>query len=100
MTLEARLAELAAEATDVRTSDKHEYSRSGAIFAVNPSANVIELRLGPEIAEAAQRTPDTSPSSRGEAWIRFEPRAWDDHARDRLDAWFRVAWKLAAAQGE
>jgi hypothetical protein len=96
MTLEARLAELVAEATDVKVTDKHEYSRSGAVFAVHPSANVVELRLGPEIGEAAQRTPDTSPSSRGEAWVRFEPRAWDDHAQDRLDAWFRVACKLAA----
>ena len=98
MTLEARLAELAAEATDIRTTDKHEYSRSGAVFAVHPSANVIELRLGAEIGEAAMRTPDVSPSSRGEAWVRFEPRDWDDHARDRLDAWFRVAWKLAGGR--
>ena len=100
MTLEGRLTELAAEAADVQVTDKHEYSRAGTVFAVNPSAKVIEVRLGPEIAEAAQRTPDTSPSARGEAWVRFEPRDWDDHARDRLDAWFRVAWKLAAAQGE
>lgn len=95
MTLESRLAELASEATDVKATDKHEYSRSGTVFAVNPSANAIELRLGPEIGEAAQRTPDTGPSTRGEAWVRFEPRTWDDHAQDRLDAWFRVAWKLA-----
>ena len=96
MTLEARLADLTTEAADVRTTDKHELSRSGTVFAVNPSAGVVELRLGPEIAEAAQRTPDTGPSSRGEAWVSFEPRTWDEHAQDRLDAWFRVAWKLAA----
>jgi hypothetical protein len=98
MTLEARLAELAAEAADVTTNDKREYARSGTVFAVNPSANVIELRLGPEIGEAAQRTPDTNVSSRGEAWVRFEPRTWDDHAQDRLDAWFRVARKLAGGR--
>jgi len=95
MTLEDRLAELAGEAADVRTTDKHEYSRSGTVFAFNPSAGVVELRLGPEISEAATRTADTTASSRGDAWIRFAPRAWDDHARDRLDAWFRVAWRLA-----
>jgi len=98
MILEHRLAELVAEATDVRTTDRHEFSRSGTVFAVNPSAGVVELRLGPEIGEAAQRTPDTSPSSRGDSWIRFEPRTWDDLARDRLDAWFRVAAKLAAGR--
>jgi hypothetical protein len=98
MTLEARLAELVAEATDVEVTDKHEYSRSGTIFAAHPSANVVEVRLGPEIADAAQRTPDTHTSSRGEAWVRFEPRTWDDHAQDRLDAWFRVAWKLASSR--
>jgi len=98
MTLEDRLAELVAEATDVRTTDKNEYSRSGTVFAVHPSADVIELRLGPEIAEAARRTADTSSSSRGDAWVRFEPREWDDHAQDRLDAWFRVAAKLAAGR--
>lgn len=95
MSLEARLAELASEAEDVRTTDKHEYSRSGTVFAVNPSAGVVELRLGPEIGEAAARTADATVSSRGEDWIRFAPRDWDDHARDRLDAWFRVASKLA-----
>jgi len=65
MTLEDRLAELVAEATDVRTTDKNEYSRSGTVFAVHPSADVIELRLGPDIAEAARRTPDTAASARG-----------------------------------
>ena len=98
MTMEDRLAELAAEAEDVRTTDKHEYSRSGTVFAVNPSAGVIELRLGPEIGEAAARTADTTVSTRGDAWIRFAPREWDDHARDRLDAWFRVACKLAGGR--
>ena len=96
MTLEARLAELVAEATDVKVADKHEYSRSGTVFAVNPSAGVVVVRLGPEIAEAAARTADTRFSDRGDAWVRFEPRDWDDHARERLDAWFRVAWRLAS----
>ena len=29
-------------------------------------------------------------------WVRFFPSDWDDYARDRLDAWFRVAWRFAA----
>ena len=98
MTLEGRLTELASEAADVRTTDTHEYSRSGTVFAVHPSADVVELRLGAEIAEAVLRTSDTHPSSRGDAWVRFAPTEWDDHARDRLDAWFRVASKLAAGR--
>ena len=96
MPLSEEFDRLTAEVGDVKVTDKHEHSRSGTVFAVHPSADVIELRLGPEIAEAAARTPDTGSSSRGEAWVRFAPKTWDDMARDRLDAWFRVAWKLAA----
>ena len=59
----------------------------------------MELRLGDEIAEAAMGTPDTGPSSRGPAWVRFSPAEWDDHAFDRLEAWFRVAWRLAGSRG-
>jgi hypothetical protein len=94
-TLTRVLADLAAGVGDVKVSDKHEYSRSGTVFAVHPSATVVELRLGPEIAEAAARTLDTRLSDRGDAWIIFAPREWDEHAQDRLAAWYRVAWKLA-----
>jgi hypothetical protein len=94
MTIDARLRELAAETGDAQIAD-HEYSRSGMVFAVHPSANVIELRLGAEIGEAALRTPDTHPSSRGSDWVSFTPKGWDDMAVDRLHAWFRVAWRLA-----
>ena len=96
MSLEETLSELVAEAGDVKVTDKHEYSRSGAVFAVHPSAETIELRLGPDIADAAARTADTHASERGDAWIHFAPRDWDDHARDRIEAWFRVAWRRAA----
>ena len=89
------MAELAEEVGDVQVNDKREYSRSGAVFAINPSAGLVELKLGPEIAEAAARTQDARISDRGDAWLRFAPREWDDHAQDRLDAWFRVAWKFA-----
>lgn len=84
------------EASDVDTLVDREYSRGGVAFAVRPVDDVIELRLGDEIAEAAMRTPDTAPSSRGSAWVTFAPRYWDEHAFDRLEAWFLVAWRLAA----
>ncbi len=88
------LAKLAAEADGVDTSPVGEITRDGRTFAVH-AAGAVELRLGAEIAEAARRTPDTTASERGPDWIRFAPRAWDGHATDRLDAWFRVAWRAA-----
>ncbi len=93
--LEDLLAALLDELDDVNETERQEFARGGVIFAAR-SDNAIELRLGPEIAEAARRTPDTSVSSRGDAWLRFAPKAWDEHAADRLEAWFRVAWRLAA----
>ena len=44
------------------------------------------------------RTPTIARDSaaRGNDWISFTPKAWDDMSVDRLHAWFRVASKLAA----
>ena len=53
------------------------------------------IRAGAEIGDAALRTPDTHPSSRGPEWVSFTPSEWDDMAADRLKAWFRVAWRMA-----
>ena len=89
------LAALLDEAGDVTTPTDREYARHGMTFATRPAEDAVELRLGPEIGEAAMRTPDTGPSQRGPDWIRFSPRDWDDHAFDRLEAWFLVAWRLA-----
>jgi hypothetical protein len=89
------LADLLDEADDVQTLASREYARGRVAFAHRTGEEVIELRLGAEIADAALRTPDTQPSSRGAGWVTFAPRTWDDHARDRLEAWFRVAWRLA-----
>lgn len=83
------------EAGDVEVPTDREYARDGVVFAARPDEDVFELRLGDEIAEAAMRTPDTGPSSRGAAWVRFAPATWDEIAFDRLEAWFRVAWRLA-----
>ena len=96
MTLDDLLAELQAETPDVKEK-AGEYSRAGIVFAARPGLNAVEMRLGPDIAEAALRTPFTESSSRGEDWIRLEPRDWKD-ASDRLEAWFRVAWRIAGKQ--
>ena len=92
------LAELLDETPGVAVSATREYAANGVAFAHRTSEEVIDLRLGEEIGEAALRTPDTHPSSRGAAWVRFSPKSWDSMAADRLRAWFRVAWKLTESR--
>lgn len=88
------LASEAGDVTATQTSSGTEYVRSGQPFAA-VAGGAAELRLLPDVAEAARRTPDTGSSGRGDEWVRFAPSAWDDHATDRLEAWFRVAWRMA-----
>jgi hypothetical protein len=64
-----------------------------AFAALGPAG--VEVRLDPPIAAAARRTPDTGPSSRGEEWVRFNPRELDGHAVDRLRAWLDLAYRRA-----
>ena len=90
------LADLLDETPGVQVSATREYANNGVAFAHRAGEETIDLRLGPEIGEAALRTPDTHPSSRGPDWISFAPKGWDDMAVDRLQAWFQLAWKLAA----
>ena len=71
------------------------WSADGVAFAHLTNA-AVELRLDPPIADAATRTPDTTSSPRGPAWVRFHPRVLDAHAADRLDAWFALARRRAA----
>jgi hypothetical protein len=92
------LAELLDETPDLEVSASREYSHDGKAFAHRTGEETIDLRLGAEIADAALRTPDTHPSSRGADWISFTPQTWDSMAVDRLRAWFRVAWRLAEKQ--
>jgi hypothetical protein len=89
------LADLLDEAGGVETPASRQYARNGVTFAIRSGEEVIELRLSTDIAEAALRTPDTHASSHGDDWVRFSPPTWDEHARDRLGAWFRVSWRLA-----
>jgi hypothetical protein len=92
------IAELLDETPGVAVSATREYSANGVAFAHRTGEETIDLKLGPEIGEAALRTPDTHQSSRGPGWISFAPKSWDDMAIDRLHAWFRVAWKLAGTR--
>ncbi len=74
------------------------FVRDGA-FAVLEATGAA-FRLGPEIAEAALRTPGTAPSERGGDWIRFAPESWERFDQDRASAWFEMAWRLAEGRDE
>lgn len=71
-----------------------EYLRAGSPFAVLRGAT-IELRLRPDIAEAALRTPGTAPSARGPDWITFHPNSDAPQDADRLRAWLTIGWRTA-----
>ena len=94
------LADLADQLDDVAEAaqgDVTEYRRDATLFAVAAPADV-ELRLNPEVAEAARRTPATSLSGRGPEWVVFGPPVVDEHALDRAEAWFLSAWRAAAGR--
>ena len=93
--LEAAAAELpdATAATD--TDGSTAWTRAGVRFAILQGTSV-DLRIGALIGAAAVRTPDTSASGRGSDWVSFAPPELDDHARDRLKAWFAAAHRRAA----
>ena len=96
--LDAAAAEVEDVAVEMETGDERTWSRDGIDFAVLDGANV-DLRIGTTIADAAVRTPDTRPSDRGADWVSFTPAVLDDHARDRLAAWFAAAHRRAVAGG-
>jgi hypothetical protein len=91
----AALAEAADGVSRREVERTTEYTRGGVVFAASDD-DAVELRLNPEVADAARRTPDTSVSSRGFEWVRFAPRTLDGHAHDRLEAWFLSAWRAAS----
>jgi hypothetical protein len=92
--LEAAAADLpdATRAADADGSTSWE--RAGASFAVLHGATV-ELKIGATIAAAAVRTQDVTASPRGPDWVAFAPADLDDHALDRLGAWFAAAHRRA-----
>jgi len=90
-------AELAAELGEVRVTGDGgivSYERDGVIFA-RVSADVLEVRLPGDIAEAAARTPDAAVVPGESGWIRFSPQGRERHVTDRASAWFQTAWRYA-----
>ena len=90
----ASLAAAAAELPDASSGAGDqatiEWTRAGVRFAVLRGTSV-DLRVGALIGAAAVRTPDTAASDLGPDWVSFAPSELDDHARDRLGAWFAAA---------
>jgi hypothetical protein len=95
--LAAVVAEIVAELPEARSASSAgvvTWSRGEQPFAALGGEG-IDVRLDPPIAAAATRTPDTSPSSRGPDWVRFDPAALDGHAIDRVRAWLELAYRRA-----
>ncbi len=102
------LAELFEELMDDDGSPARSSPRSDGSIAwqvggvdfsvVDPTGMAVSFRLDPELAAAAQRTPDVSASALGPAWVRFQPALLDDHAEDRALAWFEAAYRRAATR--
>jgi hypothetical protein len=96
-TIAAAVADIASELDEVQTtttSGGFELRRGSRLFAVVDRA-AVEFRLRADVADAVLRTPDTSPSGRGNEWVRFEPEAIDPSVEDRLAAWITSAWRAA-----
>jgi hypothetical protein len=93
--LEEALADLEG-VEQVATAGGVEWRRRGLPFAALVG-DAAEFRIDPPVAQAALRTPDTSPSKRGADWVRFSPAVADGHAIDRAQAWFASAWRRAAS---
>jgi len=99
MNLREALDEALSDLDDVERADagdEVEWRRGGRPFAALVG-DAAELRLDPLVARAALRTPDTSPSKRGEDWVRFSPADVDGHAVDRAQAWLVSAWRRAGS---
>ena len=71
--------------------------RRGRTEIARAGGQALEVRLPPDIADAAARTPDTVMIEGEPGWIRFTPRSDEPHVADRAEAWFRTAWRHAEA---
>ena len=90
--LEAEAASLPGAEPSLESDGSVTYSRGGRLFAVVTSeGDTADFALDPAVADAATRTPDASPSSRGPGWVTFAPKDLDDHAADRATAWLASA---------
>jgi len=95
--LAAAAASLGVAAKPGQGSGAVEYVRADRLFAIVEADGAgVSFRLAPAVAEAAIRTPDTSPSPRGRGWVTLKPESVDGHAVDRATAWFESAWRAAA----
>ena len=74
------------------------YRRGDVVFA-RVSTDGLEVRLPEDIADAAERTPDTAALPGQPGWIRFTPRGSERHVIDRATAWFQTAWRHAESTG-
>ena len=94
--LEELLTTVASEAgaDSRRAGSAVEFGRAGNVFAV-VSGETVDLRLDPEIAEAALNTPGAEPSTRGGDWVHLAVHADQPHDVDRARAWFLSAWRNA-----
>jgi hypothetical protein len=93
----AETADLADPVEVAAGADGTSYRLGGRTFAW-ARGRAFEVQLGPEVASAALRTPDVTPSGRGTGWIRLAPAIIDDHAADRVVAWFELARRIAAGR--
>jgi hypothetical protein len=94
--LEEEAAELPSADPSLGPDGSVTWSRGGRAFAVvSADGSTGEFALDPAVADAATRTPDVSPSSRGPGWVVFAPGDLDDHAADRAVAWLASAHRRA-----
>lgn len=89
-----RLAGELSEVASAQAPGGLEYRRGDRAFAA-VADGAAEVKLHPEVAEAATRTSHTTLSGRGPGWVRFEPPSVDTFALDRAGAWFLSAWRAA-----
>ncbi len=90
-----RSAALELEGVEIREAGKAvEFLRSNKLFAVLEGPALV-VRLRPELAEAAVRTPDAAASGRGTGWVTLRPATLDQFALDRARSWFESAHRLA-----
>ena len=90
--LEGEAAELPGAEPTLGPDGSITWSRGGRSFAtVSADGSSADFALDPAVADAAARTPDVSPSSRGQGWVTFAPNDLDDHAADRATAWLASA---------
>lgn len=92
----AAVKELSEVSADQAADGSTAWRRAGVPFAVvGRDGSAVQVRVGPAIAAAAVRTPDTSPGVLGPDWVAFAPPELDGHAFDRLEAWMAAAHRRA-----